>query len=97
MRTIDDKLANLGYQKVYEDTRRVHYERYDTRYHYHHTVIIERRDVWKEFKLQSYDEELIDRKNIGNTCVALSTKELKLFLKKMQIKELEYAKWRMWI
>lgn len=41
-------------------------------------------------------ENLIDKKGIGNTDVALSTYELKLFLKKMKQKELEYARHRMW-
>lgn len=95
--TVDQKLAKIGFSKVYEDVRRVHYERYDEKYKYYHTVVIERRSVWNEFRLQSYDESLIDKKGIGNTNVALSTYEVKLFLKKMKQKELEYARHRMWI
>lgn len=95
--TVDDRLAKIGFRKVHEDVRRVHYERYNKQYGYYHTVVIERRNVWNEFRLQSYDENLIDKKGIGNTNVALSTAELKLFLKKMKLKELEYAKHRMWI
>ena len=94
---IDDRLAKMGFNKVYEDVRRVHYERYNKKYNYYQTVCIERRSVWDEFKLQSYDEQLIDKKGIGNTDVALSTAELKLFLKKMKQKEIEYARHRMWI
>ena len=90
--TVDDKLAKIGFSKVYEDIRHVHYERYDEKYKYYHTVVIERRSVWNEFRLQSYDENLIDKKGVGNTNVALSTSELKLFLKKMKQKEREYAK-----
>jgi hypothetical protein len=93
--TVDDRLAKIGFSKVYEDVRRVHYERYDKEYRYYHTVVIERRSVWNEFRLQSYDENLIDNKSIGNTNVALSTAELKLFLKKMKQKEYEYVKHRM--
>lgn len=48
-----------------------------------------------EFRLQSYDEHLIDKEGVGNTNVALSTYEVKLFLKKMKQKELEYARHRM--
>lgn len=95
--TVDKKLAKMGFSKVYEDVRRVHYERYNKEYDYHHTVCIERRSVWNEFRLQSYDEQLIDKKGIGNTNVALSTYEVKLFLKKMKQKELEYARSRLWI
>lgn len=95
--TVDQKLAKIGFNRVYEDVRRVHYERYDKKYDYYHTVLIERRNVWNEFRLQSYDENLIDTKCVGNTNVALSTYEIKLFLKKMKQKELEYARHRMWI
>lgn len=94
--TVDQKLAKIGFNKVYEDVRRVHYERHDKKYDYYHTVCIERRSVWNEFRLQSYDEQLIDKKGVGNTNVALSTYEVKLFLKKMKQKELEYARYRMW-
>ena len=94
--TVDERLAKMGFTKVYEDVRRVHYERHDKKYNYYHTVCIERRSVWNEFKLQSYDENLIDKKGIGNTNVALSTTELQLFLNKMKQKEREYAKYRMW-
>lgn len=95
--TVDQKLAKIGFSKVYEDVRRVNYERYDKKYDYYHTVCIERRSVWNEFRLQSYDKNLIDTKCVGNTNVALSTYEVKLFLKKMKQKELEYARHRMWI
>lgn len=95
--TVDRKLAKIGFNKVYEDVRRVHYERYDKNYDYYHTVCIERRSVWNEFRLQSYDENLIDKKGVGNTNVALTIYEVKLFLKKMKRKELEYARHRMWI
>ena len=95
--TVDQKLAKIGFNKVYEDVRRVHYERYDKKYKYYHTVCIERGSVWNEFRLQSYDEQLIDKKGVGDTNVALSTYEVKLFLKKMKQKELEYARHRMWI
>ena len=94
---IDDKLARLGFGKVYEDVRRVHYERYEPIHDFYHTVVIEYRHAWQEFRLQSYDEKLFDKKGIGNTNVALSGKELKLFLKKLNQKELAYAKHRMWI
>ena len=95
--TVDQKLAKIGFNKVYEDVRRVHYERYDKKYDYYHTVRIERRSVWNEFRLQSYDENLIDKKGVGNTNVALTIYEVKLFLKKMKQKELEYTRHRMWI
>lgn len=94
--TVDQKLAKIGFNKVYEDVRRVNYERYNKTYGYYHTVVIERRNVWNAFRLQSYDENLIDTKCVGNINLSLSTYEVKLFLKKMKQKELEYARYRMW-
>lgn len=89
---IDDKLAKIGFEKISEDARRVHYNRYESKHDYYHSVVIERRQVWNEFRLQSYDDELLDRKGVGNTNVALSTYEVRLFLEKMQQKEIEYAR-----
>lgn len=97
MRTVDDRLARLGFSKVHEDLRRVHYERYEPIHDFYHTVVIEYRSAWREFRLQSYDEELFDKKGIGNTCVALSGLEMKLFLKKLNQKTLVYLKHRMLI
>ena len=47
--TVDQKLAKIGFNKVYEDVQHVHYERYNKTYGYYHTVVIERRNVWNEF------------------------------------------------
>lgn len=93
---IDDRLAKIGFAKVYEDDRRVHYKRYEQKHNIYHTVCIEYRNPGKEFRLQSYDENLLDNKGIGNTNVALSIYEVKLFLKKMRKKERNYAKRHMW-
>lgn len=45
-----------------------------------------REKAWKEIYKDNYDPDLFDSKNIGNTCVGLTYKETKLFLKKMKKK-----------
>lgn len=81
---IDRRLRLFGFTKVYENPTGCRYKRNDTEYNYTQVVDISQRAVWKEFKIQSYDEDLFDEKRIGNTCVALSLYELKLFYKKMK-------------
>ena len=84
MLSVDNKIAALGFRKVYESERSCHYERYDAEHGFYQTVYIQRRTVWNEFRIQSYDENLMDKKGIGNTCVALTIEETKLFYKKMK-------------
>ena len=50
---------------------------------YTHTVSILRKSSGSHI-LQSYDADLFDTKNIGNTSVGLTGYEMKLFLKKMR-------------
>lgn len=84
MFNLEAKIEALGFQKVYEDERSCHYERYDAEHDFYQTVYIQRRTVWNEFRIQSYDENLMDKKGIGNTCIALTMEETKLFYKKMK-------------
>lgn len=93
---VDKKLKKLGFSKVSESTRSCHYERYNAEHDFYHTVYISYRTAWGEFKIQSYDEQLIDKKGIGNTNVALSIPEMKLFLKKMKKMQRAYVRWRGW-
>lgn len=81
---VDKRLHLIGFRKMYENLTGCRYERYDEKYKYTQVVNITQRAVWKEFKIQSYDKDLFDEKYIGNTCVALSLYELKLFYKKMK-------------
>ena len=82
--SIDRRLRLFGFTKVYENPTGCSYERKDPEYDYTQRVDITKRAVWKEFMIQSYDKDLFDKNNIGNTCVALSLYEVKLFYKKMK-------------
>ena len=82
-KSVDEKLKEIGFNKICEDKYGAQYERYNTKYNYWQRV-----DIWHKASgrhiLQSYDRDLIDEKKIGNTCVGLTGYEMKLFLKKMK-------------
>lgn len=83
---IDDKIADLGYVIVYEDTHRIHYERYDEMLECHHTVCIYHNPGSNRYMLSSYSET-------GNqTYIPLEGFEVDLFLQKLKHKEREYLK-----
>ena len=79
-KTIDEKIAELGFTKEREDKWGARYIRKNDRY----TQIV---DILHKASgrhiLQSYDKDLGDNQNIGNTCVGLTYSEMKLFVKKM--------------
>lgn len=82
-KNVDEKLKEIGFNKICEDKHGAQYERYNTKYNYWQCV-----DIWHKVSgrhiLQSYDRDLMDEKKIGNTCVGLTGYEMKLFLKKMK-------------
>ena len=82
---VDDKLKDIGFVKTKENKYGIEYEKINVTgtYKYIHKVCILHKNSGKHI-LQSYDSELIDEKNIGNTCVGLTGYEMKLFLKKMK-------------
>ena len=84
-KTVDDKLKDIGFVKTKENKYGIEYEKINVTgtYKYIHKVCILHKNSGKHI-LQSYDSELIDEKNIGNTCVGLTGYEMKLFLKKMK-------------
>lgn len=82
-KTVDDKLADIGFVKVKEDKYGVRYERKDIEHGFTQSVDILHKASSKHI-LQSYDGMLTDQKKIGNTCVGLTGYEMKLFLKKMK-------------
>ena len=82
-KTVDDKLAKIGFIKVKEDQYGVRYKRKDDKYGFVQTVAICHQGSGRHI-LQSYDAELMDQKIIGNTCVGLTGYEMKLFVKKMK-------------
>lgn len=83
--TIDEKFAALGYTKKKDDKFMVRYEKKADGFKY-----IKRIDILCKSSgnhiVQNYDPNLGDEKNIGNTCVGLTYKELKLCMKKMKEK-----------
>lgn len=82
-KTVDDKLAAIGFVKIKEDKYGVRYERKNSKYNFTQSVDILHKASGRHI-LQSYDNELMDQKKIGNTCVGLTGYEMKLFLKKMK-------------
>ena len=82
-KNVDEKLKEIGFNKISEDKHGAQYERYNTKYNYWQRV-----DIWHKASgrhiLQSYDRDLMDEKKIGNTNVGLTGYEMKLFLKKMK-------------
>ena len=82
-KTVDDKLADIGFRKIEEEQYSVRYKRKDDEHGFVQTVDIFHKTSGRHL-LQSYDAELTDQKMIGNTCVGLTGYEMKLFLKKMK-------------
>lgn len=82
-KTVDEKLAEIGFIKVEECKYGCEYERKDEKYNYIQKVDILHKKSGRHI-LQSYDPDLIDNENIGNTCVGLTGYEMKLFIKKMK-------------
>ena len=82
-KTVDEKLAEIGFIKLEEYKYGCEYERKDEKYNYIQKVAILRKKSGRHI-LQSYDPDLIDNENIGNTCIGLTGYEMKLFIKKMK-------------
>ena len=82
-KTVDEKLAEIGFVKVEENQYGCSYERKDTKYGYTQKVAVIHKKSGRHI-LQSYDPDLADNNGIGNTCVGLTGYEMKLFLKKMK-------------
>ena len=82
-KTIDEKLATIGFTKEKEDKYGCVYKRKDKKYNFTQKVVISHKKSGRHI-LQSYDPDLADNNVIGNTCVGLTGYEMKLFLKKMK-------------
>ena len=80
-KSLDQKIADLGFKETKNDKYGIDYERNNGRYI--HKVALLHKANGKHI-LQSYDPALIDSARIGNTCVGLSYRELVLFAKKMK-------------
>ena len=82
-KSVDEKLKEIGFVKIEENKYGVRYERKNSKYNFTQSVDILHKASGRHI-LQSYDNELMDQKKIGNTCVGLTGYEMKLFLKKMK-------------
>lgn len=82
-KNIDKKFEEIGFIKIKEDKYGATYERKDTEHNFTQVLDILHKASGRHI-VQSYDKDLMDTKNIGNTCVGLSYYEMKLVLKKMK-------------
>lgn len=82
-KTVDEKFEEIGFVKLKEDKYGVTYKRKNNKYNYIQTLDLFHKASGRHL-IQSYDEELMDEKKIGNTCVGLTMYEAKLCLKKMK-------------
>lgn len=82
-KSIDKKFEEIGFKKVSEDKYGARYERENWRHNFTQVLDILHKSNGRHV-VQSYDKELMDVENIGNTCVGLTYYEMKLVLKKMR-------------
>lgn len=82
-KSIDRKFADIGFIKEEENEYGVTYKRENKKYGFVQTLYLGHKANGKHI-VQSYDENLMDEKKIGNTCVGLTIYEMKLVLKKMK-------------
>lgn len=80
-KSLDQKIADLGFKETKNDKYGIEYERNNGLYI--HRVALLHKANGKHI-MQSYDPALYDPKRIGNTSVGLTYKELTLFAKKMK-------------
>ena len=80
-KSIDRKIADLGFKETKNDKYGIEYERNNGLY-IHKVALLHKPNARNI--LQSYDPALYDAKSIGNTSVGLTYEELKLFAKKMK-------------
>ena len=82
-KTVDERFEEIGFIKINENEYGVHYERTVPTYNFTQTIYLSHKASGMHI-IQSYDENLMDEKKIGNTCVGLTMYEAKLCLKKMK-------------
>lgn len=76
-KSVDEKLSEIGFEKIYESDSGVDYEKYVEDFGFVHKVSIVRKSSGKHL-LCSYAPDT------GNIGVGLTGYEMKLFLKKMK-------------
>lgn len=84
-KSVDKKLADIGFMKVDDGDSYVSYEREIKEYGYTQCLDILHKASGRHI-VQSYDKDTFDENRIGNLCVGLSYYEMKLIMKKMHQK-----------
>jgi hypothetical protein len=82
-KTVDEKFAEIGFIKIEENKFGAVYHRENKQYNYTQVLDLMHKRSGLHI-IQSYDNDLVDRKGIGNTCVGLTMYEAKLCIKKMK-------------
>lgn len=82
------RIRKLGYRVIYEDLRRIHYERTESHMRVYHAVLLEYNKTDNEVRVKSYNE-------VTGANIALDKKEYRLFRRMARYKRREYAiaKW----
>lgn len=84
-KSVDEKLADIGFVKIADNDYYVAYKRETPEENF-----TQRLDIVRKMKgrhlVQSYDKDLHDTDNIGNVCVGLTAYEMRLAMKKMRQK-----------
>lgn len=84
-KVVDDIFEDIGFVKHQDDEYVVEYLRYDEIHKFNHCLMLAHKKSGRHI-VQSYDPDLMDEKNIGNTCVGLTPYEMKLCVLKMWAK-----------
>lgn len=84
-KSVDEKLADIGFDKISDNEYYVAYKR-----EVPEEGFTQRLDIVRKANgchiVQSYDADLCDVDNIGNVCVGLTAREMKLAMQKMRQK-----------
>lgn len=84
-KSIDDKLADIGFVKIADNAYYVAYAREIPEENFTQRLDIVRKANGRHL-VQSYDADLRDVDNIGNVCVGLTAREMNLAMQKMRQK-----------
>lgn len=84
-KSVDDRLADIGFVKIADNEYYVAYAREIPEENFTQCLDIVRKATGRHL-VQSYDPDLRDVDNIGNICVGLTAREMKLAMQKMRQK-----------
>ncbi len=84
-KSVDDRLADIGFEKIADNDYYVAYAREMPEENFTQRLDIVRKATGRHL-VQSYDKNRHGVDNIGNICVGLTTREMKLAMQKMRQK-----------